>query len=158
MTETLTWLSIDKFGWGDGPWQHEPDKIQWQDHATGLVCLAKRNPRAGCWNGYVGLPPEHPLYETHYRELEDVEVHGGLTYSDHSQEGPDEFTIGHVPDPGEPSELWWFGFDCHHHLDYAPAIMGGRTDVFYRYTYRTLGYVQDECERLATQLKSRSPR
>ena len=27
----LTWTNADKTSWGDGPWQDEPDKEQWQD-------------------------------------------------------------------------------------------------------------------------------
>ena len=33
----------DKAGWGEGPWQDEPDKVVWVDPATGLDCMAKRN-------------------------------------------------------------------------------------------------------------------
>lgn len=34
--ETLEYRTKDKSTWGDGPWQQEPDKKQWQDAATGL--------------------------------------------------------------------------------------------------------------------------
>lgn len=56
---------IDKSQWGDGPWQSEPDKIQWQDEATGLPCLIVRGP-VGALCGYVGVPKTHPAYGLHY--------------------------------------------------------------------------------------------
>ena len=45
-----------------GPWDNEPDKIQWVDETTGLDCLMVRN-WWGSWCGYVGVPEGHPLYE-----------------------------------------------------------------------------------------------
>jgi hypothetical protein len=42
-TPLLSWTTIDKSSWGNGPWQTEPDKAQWQDEETGLPCLAVRN-------------------------------------------------------------------------------------------------------------------
>ena len=56
---------VDKSQWGDGPWQSEPDKIQWQDAATGLPCLIVRGP-VGALCGYVGVPKTHPAYGLHY--------------------------------------------------------------------------------------------
>ncbi len=29
--ETKEWRFIDKSKWGEGPWQSEPDKMQWLD-------------------------------------------------------------------------------------------------------------------------------
>jgi hypothetical protein len=70
---------IDRKDWGIGPWNNEPDKMQWQDAATGLACLAVRNDM-GVWCGYVGIPEGHPWYGKGYEDLGDVDVHGGLTY------------------------------------------------------------------------------
>ena len=52
----------------------------------------------------------------------DVEVHGGLTYA-----GECSGSICHVPKPGEPDNVFWFGFDCAHAYDLSPA-----TQAFYR--------------------------
>jgi hypothetical protein len=41
--KTKQWNNCDKSYWGEGPWQHEPDKMQWTDDDTGLPCLIVRN-------------------------------------------------------------------------------------------------------------------
>jgi hypothetical protein len=166
------YTTIDKSSWGDGEWQDEPDKIQWKDEDTGLPCLVKRTAHSGAWCGYVGVPPGHPYFEVGYSDVpyELVEPHGGLTYSDHCAEGPEESSICHVPDPGEPDNVWWLGFDCAHSHDYAPAseaqnreraeeeIAKGGTGYPWlplygeRRTYRSLAYVRSEVRQLALQL------
>jgi hypothetical protein len=88
-----------------GPWDQEPDRDLWK-HA-GLACLVNRGPM-GAWCGYVAVPPGHPAHRKHYNEV-DVEVHGGLTYSEECQG-----VICHTPKPGEPDDVWWLGFDCGH--------------------------------------------
>lgn len=56
--------------------------------------------------GYVLIPEKHPLYRKHYIELErkdiDINVHGGLTYSD------DHLLV---------TREWCLGFDCNHFMD-----------------------------------------
>ncbi len=76
----LNWTTIDKSSWAPGPWQQEPDKKQWQDAETGLPCLIVRN-NGGALCGYVGVGAEHSKYQLDYSGIE-VEVHGGLTFSD----------------------------------------------------------------------------
>jgi hypothetical protein len=74
---------IDKSDWKRGPWNDEPDKIQWQDEATGLPCLIVRGP-SGALCGYVGVAPDHPWHGKGYDELHevaDIEVHWGLTFA-----------------------------------------------------------------------------
>ena len=146
---------IDKSAWGEGPWQTEPDKVQWTDDTTGLACLAVRHPRSGVWCGYVGVAPDHRFYEVDYNDV-DADVHGGLTYADLCQPESDPACgICHIPEPGTPDHLWWLGFDCNHAWDVAPGDYRWRTkagigeidDV-----YRTLGYVRDQCTQLAAQL------
>jgi len=66
--------------WAPGPWDDEPDKVQWQDPHSLLPCLAVRGPM-GSWCGYVGGGPTHPWYGKSYDGL-GVDVHGGLTFSD----------------------------------------------------------------------------
>jgi hypothetical protein len=70
---------IDKSEWRRGPWDNEPDKIQWQDDETGLPCLIVRGP-AGALCGYVGVAPGHPWHGADYDNC-DVSVHGGLTFA-----------------------------------------------------------------------------
>lgn len=161
--EHKTWTTIDKSAWGQGPWQHEPDKEQWVDEATGYACLLKRGP-SGALCGYVGVPEGHPWHGSGYspgfhaedgqglspalKLLDEVEVHGGLTYADTCQEGPESETICHVPGPGEPEPLWWFGFDCAHAWDITPKYDRG---LHGDSVYRTVEYVKAECAGLAKQ-------
>lgn len=70
---------IDKTEWARGAWDQEPDKIQWQDEATGLPCLIVRGP-SGALCGYVGVAPDHPWHGKDYDSCE-VEVHWGLTFA-----------------------------------------------------------------------------
>jgi hypothetical protein len=48
--------------YGEGPWEDEPDKVQWLDTLTGLHCLIIRSVEAGSLNGYVGLYHGHPAH------------------------------------------------------------------------------------------------
>jgi hypothetical protein len=161
MTDQPT-TPIDKSTWGDGPWQSEPDRVEWE-HA-GLPCLARRSPMGGNWCGYAAVPPGHPLHGKHYADV-DVRVHGGLTYGSAC-----DGEICHVPKPGEPEEVFWFGFDCGHFTDFMPAmdafLRGERirdrpaydhaaaiaSEGGWHEVYRTLDDVQAETNRLAEQL------
>lgn len=167
-----TWTTIDKSDWGHGLWQDEPDKVQWVDETTGLDCLIVRTP-LGHLCGYVGVPPDHPWHGVDYGgctkghshgEDDDIvwcdwtpdniiRVHGGLTFAAGCQESDDPSTgICHVPAPGRPDDVWWFGFDHAHLGDLSPGMRRwGRTDGG-RDVYRDLGYARRECGRLAAQL------
>lgn len=168
---TKEYRTIDKSAWPRGPWDEEPDKVQWQDEATGLPCLVVRNPAHGNLCGYVGVPDSHPWHAKGYNAPigecnedcgEDwhcghsicslINVHGGLTFSDVCQPCDTEaHGICHVPDPGEPDHVWWFGFDCAHAWD----LMPGYTPLF-RATqdesYRDIAYVRNQVAQLAAQI------
>lgn len=151
--QTIEYRTIDKTAWGDGPWLNEPDKKQWQDVETGLPCLAVRN-RSGAWCGYVGVPQTHPWHgydDRHELIVDTINVHGGLTFSSACAHGEDESQgICHRPDPGEPDNVWWFGFDCAHWNDLSPAYQqAGLPDCA---QYRTLLYVERQVSKLARQL------
>lgn len=155
--ETKTYTTIDRSAWPAGPWDGEPDKVQWQDGATGLPCLAVRHHHSGHWCGYVGVPPNHPLHGKGYSDV-DVRVHGGLTFSNPCKPDANEASdICHVAGPGEPDHVWWFGFDCAHAQDYSPmdlinaARCGYSRPLGYQH-YRALPYVREECAALAAQL------
>jgi len=146
----MTNVTEDKKTWGVGPWLDEPDRKEWKDAATGYPCLAHRNMHGGNWCGYVAVPPGHPAHGKEYDDV-DVRVHGGLTYS-----GLCNGHICHVAEPGEPDDVYWLGFDCHHCDDYAPAFVerGKEIGCYAHPTeeYRTLAYVEGECASLAQQL------
>lgn len=124
-----TYTSMDKSAWGPGPWQTEPDKIQFKDKETGLPCLIVRN-HMGALCGYVGVSEGHPAFGKSYHDAEElvpgdeyINVHGGLTFSGHcDEEGPEDASICHIPEPGEPDNVWWLGFDCLHAHDIAPRM------------------------------------
>lgn len=144
---------VDRSKWKPGPWDGEPDR--WEGEFDGLPALALRNQHSGNWCGYVAVPPGHPWHgKSDSGDLPGTEdgyasVHGGITYS-----GACHGRICHVPKPGEPDNVWWLGFDCHHAGDLAPydlAFFGDRGLLIEGDQYRTLGYVQNECRRLAAQ-------
>ncbi len=142
--------------WGPGPWQDEPDLVEWRDEA-GTPCLIARGPM-GALCGYVGLSPGHPWHGKEYSELPDPDVHGGLTFSSACQEGG---KICHVARPGEPEEVWWLGFDCNHSGDIAPAEQALLRSLkcstpYYRDwgAYRDLEYLRSEVESLARQVRA----
>jgi hypothetical protein len=164
--ESTRWL--DKTAWGSGPWQHEPDRVEWR--AQGLPCLMLRHPHHGHWCGYVGVPPGHPWHGVEASEIA-VDVHGGLNFADactHDERPPRE-RICHVPEAGESDAVWWLGFDCLHAFDYAPGMAARERELVERHpslspllgppseggrygvTYRDLFYVRSQTEWLAAQ-------
>ena len=135
---------VNKIFWLPGPWQTEPDRVEWRQ--AGLPCLMVRNKRMGFWCGYVGIPPTHPHYGKDSDQLENhYKVHGGLTYS-----AACRGDICHVPQPGESDHVWWIGFDCGHAGDMVPSHivdLASEGDA-----YRTLAYVQTATNLLAQQV------
>lgn len=137
----------------------------WRD--GDLVCLARRAMTLGAWCGYVGVGPDHPWYGLSYTRLDRrVDVHGGLTYAAPCK--PEtlsgcEFGICHTPEPGEPDDLWWIGFDCGHAgdrvpCDYAPEpwqrMLGDCDDLGGGDAYRDLAFVRAEITKLAEQARA----
>lgn len=207
---------LDKSEWGPGPWQDEPDKVQWRDEATGLPCLIVRGPH-GAFCGYVGVPETHPWHGKDYSTCtaptcdrgDDrwcnhtpehlLEAHGGITFADscaditreqwqktmahlpkwekEAKQYPrgdaaqrlkintpfkDDYeswkarqhavTICHIPAPGEPDNVWWFGFDCAHSGDYSPKYDHDRDRWRDDSIYRDLPYVRKQVTNLAKQI------
>lgn len=155
---------LDRSKWPAGPWDAEPFDRQ-DFKASGFPCFIQRNP-FGAWCGYVGVPPEHPKYACGYSRVA-VEVHGDLTYADKCTGH-----ICHTPAPGDPDDVWWFGFDCAHGGDDYPEpgaasamlradpfsmvrsmLNDGNDDLGGWGEYRTAEYARAETERLAEQLR-----
>lgn len=143
-------VSVPREGWDSGPWDLEPDRLEWRE--GNIPALIVRGP-LGALCGYVGISPGHPWYLKDYRDL-DVDVHGGLTYGKLCQEGE---PICHVPQEGEPAEVYWIGFDCGHIEDIIPGMdasikklglpplrMGGES-------YKTIDYIKEQVKHLAEQ-------
>ncbi len=172
--ETKVYHTIDKSSWGDGPWLQEPDKMQWRDQETGLPCLIVRSHGiTGSLCGYVGVFKNHPYYgrgyDDFYEDGLDIDVHGGLTFAGMCAHSEDESDgICHVPGPGEPDDVFWFGFDCSHAFDYNPKMKAweGTIPAFRelneRYkeveeVYRNWSYVTEQVTNLASQLHAIKP-
>lgn len=155
--ETIEYRTTDKSGWGEGPWQQEPDKKQWQDAVTGYPCLIVRN-RGGALCGYVGVATGHPCFGLDYDKV-GAEVHGGLTFADRCSPNADESKhICHKTDGDD--HVWWLGFDCSHYGDISPAYemqnreRGERSFGDGYETYKDFRYVTNEVALLAKQLKA----
>ena len=78
----------------------------------------------GYYCGYVVVPFSHPFYGKRYQDLEDIDVHGGLTFS------------GYLDAVGDDKYL--LGFDCGHAGDDAKV--------------QDEDYTLQECKRLVDQL------
>jgi hypothetical protein len=113
----------------------------------GYKCMIHRVDHLGTLCGYVGVPADHPLY---LQSGEDLEVHGGITFSNWWEE--------------EKDGLWYLGFDCAHYGDIIPFVelvdpLGLRA-IRERYddgsTYKDIHYVRTQCKRLVEQLRSKS--
>jgi hypothetical protein len=132
------------------PWEHEPDQEEWVHELTGYKCTVRRHQTLGSLNGYVAIPKGHRVWGYGYDDVDDADVHGGLTYAEEDKE------------TGE----WVFGFDCSHGGDFSPKLLANimrfsshedletmlelklRTEV-----YRTFEWVKAEVCSLARQLK-----
>lgn len=166
--------------WLAGPWDDEPDKVQWVDAASDLDCLIVRGPM-GALCGYVGVSEGHPLFrksygscivdgceESHWDDRPEghsvpesmVQVHGGLTFSSMCVESDrgEGYGICHVPEPGRPDKVFWFGFDCGHFMDIVPGMVSFERHMGFLplgasgEVYRDIHYVRENCESLAEQL------
>jgi hypothetical protein len=114
--------------------------------------------------GYVRVPPDHPAHGKKYmaeddKDVLDVDVHGGLTYSETWPEGLWEEC--RFPDGGT-----MFGFDCAHAGDVEdPSLMPGydrdkhlaellmKDGIDPRGVIRTSDYVERECFNFISQLE-----
>lgn len=132
--------------WGDGPWVDEQDRIEFR--CEGLPCLMRRHPTEGHWCGYVAVPPGHPLHGV--TAPGGLIAHGGVNYASYCSD-----SVCHVPEPGEPDNVWWFGFDCMHFGDLVPQhlkLFGGFEFWVKHVVYREQPYVAGVTMCLANQL------
>ncbi len=67
----------------------------------------------GWGNGYVLIDSTHPYFGKEYNEIEDIEVHGGLTYSEQMTDKMAELFGLEKSD----IRMWCFGFDTVHFGD-----------------------------------------
>ncbi len=116
------------------------------------------------WCGYVGVHKDHPWFEKSHEELENhIDIHGGLSYSDHCQGD-----VCHKTD--EEDNIWWLGFDCAHAGDLLPksaylipghefSLMTRLSEIMGMHgnthsgTYRNVAFVKKELKKLSKQAK-----
>ena len=86
------------------------------------------NTVSGTHNGYVLVPKGHPIFGMYYNEIHskypDLEVHGGLTFSDAFDDGivvelfqPLDITREELIQKLEEDDYWCVGFDTAHASD-----------------------------------------
>lgn len=81
-----------------------------------------------------------------------LDCHGGVTFA-----GGCSGSICHTPAPGEPENMWWFGFDTAHAGDLAPGLVATLRKIGSPFShdedvYRDVAYVQAGANELAEQL------
>lgn len=158
------------------PWEHEPDSEEFE-HA-GLLCAIRRGP-AGTLNGYVAIPPSHPLHGKGYDcmvkplpgALEDrpptsygaIDLFCAAALSDDISEScrlslaiavHGRLTFARGPTNWLPAlpDAWWFGFDTAHAGDVCPKYSSRYGAHIEGDVYRTIEYVREQVRGLAEQL------
>lgn len=156
--------------WSDGPWQQEVDTLTWQDARTHLPCAMIRHNSFGSWNGYVGVPPDHPLHGlpvTHQvkpsGDLDQIgelgRDFGAIDFFHFLCTAKDTDTVPLtllLPAHGgltyaalDDQYWWWFGFDCSHAGDLLPI-----NPYVGLQTYRDQDYVYGIVTRLAWAIEA----
>jgi hypothetical protein len=140
-----------------GPWRHEADKLAWVDPATGLHCVILRASPGGHLCGYVGVDIGHAMFGWAHTEIPTglgIGVHGGLDYSDVSDDQSDEaVAVRQIDVDGIDDPRWWFGFACDKRGDLVPdaAAALAKPDAMPS-VYRDERFVTDQCTSLARRL------
>jgi hypothetical protein len=154
------WMPAEKTEYPDGPWQGEPDKVQWVDRATRLPCLIVRGP-VGALCGYAGVTPGHPLFRkpSHDEGVQDLSCARDINYARGCDHYPDPSQgICHIPEPGASDDVWWFGFDCAHCFDLVPGFLHlfqyGEVRLL-GLKYRDIDWAARAVTKLAAQLHQR---
>lgn len=136
------WLDPARHRWGAGPWEAEPDHLEWAEGS--IYCVIQRTPM-GTFCGYVGIPHGHPLYGASYKDdrFAMLDVHGGLSFSSRELPGTDKPFSGH---------LWWLGFHCANVYDYVPdsELNYGTKDIR---AYKDRAFVVNEVNGVARWMK-----
>ena len=97
----------------------------------GYKCEIWRHPTLLHLCGYVELPEFHELWGKLMYELENLDCHGGITFSEAGKE-----------------MNWKIGFDCAHYLDYTPGVPFNLSNG----VYRDMSYVESEIKKLVDQV------
>lgn len=139
-------------------WENEGKTYSFIDGETNYSCFIYRHPRYGHLCGYVDIPSIHPLFGIDKASsifdviTFNVEVHGGISFTGRLE---NHYNNKELPDYLDDEHDWLIGFDCNHENDYAPfrPYYDETMLIEFDMEYRTMGYVVDECRKLASQLK-----
>lgn len=147
--ERVTYGIADRSAWRPGPWDDEPDKVQWIDEATGFHCIVLR--QASHWCGYVGLPAGHP-----WREGEAPDGVPGVRAEINYGPNPcsDDGMICH--DVEHEDDVHWLGFDVASGSQEPWECLGDRSWNSAR-PYHDLAYVRSATTNLAKAAASAGP-
>jgi len=155
--------------WGYGEWVEEPDKIlfKYRNYECVIVRMFALQYNGSMYGGhlcgYVQVPEDHPYFGKDYNDC-DIDVHGGLTYSE-----KDEYNYLYLTHIGH-----WIGFDCAHCDDYCPSCeifkrndpemikitqdfeelykqMGIESRLFNK-TYKNVSFCIEQCKSMVDQL------
>ena len=93
---------------------------------------------------YVEIPKDHPLYLKNYHEI-DIEVHGGLTYSD---------TSLNTSNNTEIDNSWFIGWDYAHAYDYCGFMKKEIFEELYSHGNKkwTTEEIIEECKDVIDQI------
>ena len=104
---------------------------------SGFQCMTRKSPN-GIPCGYVGIPKSHRYHGVHSDNIDNIEVHGGLTFSNYCKE--------------QNHDLWWLGFDCSHAFDLLTSLT---EPPYVLRSNKSEDYVEEQTKRLAEQLAER---
>ena len=104
---------------------------------SGFQCLTRRT-AMGIACGYVGLPRSHPYHGKRYDAINDIEIHGGLTFSGYGK--------------GWNDGLWYLGFDCGHAFDLDDLPTSLTIPPYVLKSNKSNEFVMEQTKRLAEQL------
>jgi hypothetical protein len=168
--ENHLFTSDDKLKWwGYGEWVEEPDlvKFNYESFDCKVLRIAQQEPNTkefhvfgGYLCGYVCVPENYFISKNNFEELENLDIHGGVTFSEKTDQGG-----------------WWIGFDCAHLFDITPSMEKlYKTDPAFielkkqadrlkkqflpnniippEKSYKNIGYCIDECKSLVDQIKN----
>ena len=111
------------------------DDIRYKEN--GLDCVIREN-HFGYLCGYIFIPEDHPERNS---ELENIDVHGGITYKD--------VELFNVINSGKGI---WIGFDCAHYGDSSNPELRSSIIDFPNSTYKDIAYVRNEISNIIKQV------
>lgn len=150
--------------WGYGEWVEEPDEVDFIHDDIKCKIIRVVRPKGpirddgtffmfgGHLCGYVIINKDHPFFGKYSEEIENIDVHRGVTFSGNRFDGDNE---------------WWIGFDCAHSIDYQPSIELLKQSYRYLFpipekfkeysifnpTYKNINFCIEECKSMAEQIK-----